>query len=523
MTAKMTKGDSVEGEPFDTRGLEREAGLVVESMAQGLCLCDSTGRITMANQLFRQYSSAIRSRVADLCLQAWKAFQGDSPPGKVKQRTYRIHLPKRDRSFEVLISPVIGPNAGRMVALVRDTTSHERMRRKIFAIDQAGSELVRLEADAIEKLHVAERLRLLESKVVRFAHDLLHFDHFAIRVLNDKTNELELVMASGLSDKACAIKLYAQREGQGISGHVAATGEPYLCQDTAKDPRYVYGLDQAGSSLTVPLRLFDRVVGVFNVESYRANAFNKHDRQFAEIFGRYIAMALHILNLLVIERYTTSQKTTGTVQGELSEPLNDLVVEAEALKDAPMDPEMARHVERIIKDVERIRKRVKSVSRGPQTLLGAEENDGPRDVDPVLDGKRLLVVDNEGEVALTIRDVLTRRGCSVTVCLDGASGMKLLKQWEVTLDPDQGFDLIFSDINIGDATGYDVFAAAKLANRDVPVILMTGFGYDPHHSIVRASQEGLQCVLFKPFTVEKMIEEVKRAVGREVGGQPEGL
>jgi CheY-like chemotaxis protein len=521
MTEKTTKGGSVNGEPFDSRGSEREAGLVVESMAQGLCVCDSTGRITLANELFRRYSPAIRSRVSEMCRRAWTAFQHDSPPGKVKQRTYRIHLAKRDRSFEVVISALAGPNTGRVVALVRDLTGHERMRRKILAIDRAGSELVRLEADTIETLHVAERLTLLESKVVRFAHDLLHFDHFTIRVLDDRTGELKLVMASGLSERACSMKLFAQREHQGISGYVAATGEPYLCQDTAKDPRYVYGLDQAGSSLTVPLRLFDRVVGVFNVESNRTNAFTKHDRQFAEIFGRYIAMALHILNLLVIERYTTSQKTTGTVQGELSEPLNDLVVEAEALKEAPMDPEMARHVERILRDVERIRKRVKSVSRGPQTLLGADEAEGPREIDPVLLGKRILVVDNEEEVATTIRDVLTRRGCAVTVCLDGSSGMKLLKQWEVTLDPDQGFDLVFSDINIGDATGYDVFAASKQASRGVPVILMTGFGYDPHHSIVRASQEGLQCVLFKPFTVEKMLEEVKRAVLRQAGGQPD--
>jgi hypothetical protein len=41
---------------------------------------------------------------------------------------------------------------------------------------------------------------------------------------------------------------------------------------------------------------------------------------------------------------------------------------------------------------------------------------------------------------------------------------------------------------------------------------MTGFGYDPHHSIVRASQEGLQCVLFKPFQIEKLIEEVHKAL-----------
>jgi DNA-binding NtrC family response regulator len=44
------------------------------------------------------------------------------------------------------------------------------------------------------------------------------------------------------------------------------------------------------------------------------------------------------------------------------------------------------------------------------------------------------------------------------------------------------------------------------------VILMTGFGYDPNHSIVRASQEGLQAVLFKPFKVDQLLAEVRKAL-----------
>jgi len=31
-------------------------------------------------------------------------------------------------------------------------------------------------------------------------------------------------------------------------------------------------------------------------------------------------------------------------------------------------------------------------------------------------------------------------------------------------------------------------------------------------SIVRASQEGLQCVLFKPFQVTKLLDEVREAI-----------
>ena len=46
-----------------------------------------------------------------------------------------------------------------------------------------------------------------------------------------------------------------------------------------------------------------------------------------------------------------------------------------------------------------------------------------------------------------------------------------------------------------DRYGYEIFAASHKISPKAPVILMTGFGYDPHHSIVRASQEGLQAVV----------------------------
>ena len=74
------------------------------------------------------------------------------------------------------------------------------------------------------------------------------------------------------------------------------------------------------------------------------------------------------------------------------------------------------------------------------------------------------------------------------------------------------FDLVISDIKMPDRNGYEVFAVARRLDADLPVILMTGFGYDPNHSIVRASQEGLQSVLFKPIQVERLIDEVKTAL-----------
>ena len=47
-----------------------------------------------------------------------------------------------------------------------------------------------------------------------------------------------------------------------------------------------------------------------------------------------------------------------------------------------------------------------------------------------------------------------------------------------------------------------------------PLILMTGFGYDPGHSIVKARQAGLRAnaVLFKPFKLNQLLETVESTV-----------
>jgi DNA-binding NtrC family response regulator len=97
----------------------------------------------------------------------------------------------------------------------------------------------------------------------------------------------------------------------------------------------------------------------------------------------------------------------------------------------------------------------------------------------------------------------------VTVCGDGGQTIDVLR---AVGSDHAAFDLIISDIKMPDRSGYEVFRAAKESTPGTPVILMTGFGYDPHHSIVRASQEGLQSFLFKPFKATQLVDEVKRAL-----------
>ncbi len=151
-----------------------------------------------------------------------------------------------------------------------------------------------------------------------------------MRLLDEQTGEFALSCRRHARE---ATEIALQRSGGPGDFRVRrGDGESYIC-NAAADPRYVFGPRSGGSSLTVPVRLYDKRIGIFNVESERANAFTERDRQFAEIFAVHLAMGLHTLNLLLVERYTTREDTSGTMQGELSAPLNDLVLEAEYLKE----------------------------------------------------------------------------------------------------------------------------------------------------------------------------------------------
>ncbi|HSU69701.1 MAG TPA: response regulator, partial [Tepidisphaeraceae bacterium] len=429
----------------------------------------------------------------------------DSTPAFHRSKRHALNI--EDQQFmEMICSPVINPGGHvvQVVAVVWDATGTRRLQQKIDAIDKAGRELVKLEAESLSKMNVGQRLKLLEDKIISFTRDLMHFDHFVIRLLDRRVNKLEMVISNGLPPEAVNIELFSDAEGNGISGYVAATGRSYICPDVERDPRYVFGLDQAKSSLTVPLTLHDRVIGVFNIESRQRAAFNEDDRQFAEIFGRYVALALNILDLMIVERVSTSHKVADDVCSEVAGPLNDISSDAAALLDEYIGhDDLRQKLQQILQNVDTIRVSLRQAAAGPNTaVLGASDVKGEED--PVLSGARILVADDEPNIRITISEVLRKYHATVTPVSNGAEAIALLEQHR--------FDLVLSDIKMPDKTGYDVFAAARRTSQTVPVILMTGFGYDPNHSIVRASQEGLQAVLFKPFKVDQLLTEVRKAL-----------
>src|SRR5262249_15405663 len=64
------------------------------------------------------------------------------------------------------------------------------------------------------------------------------------------------------------------------------------------------------------------------------------------------------------------------------------------------------------------------------------------------------------------------------------------------------YDAILADIRLPDLPGYEAYCRLRQAQPQARLVLMTGYGYDPGHALVKARQDGLKHVLFKPFRVD---------------------
>lgn len=491
---------------------------LLDAVNEGVCLMAPDGSIVWANAFFRTLDPEVGDRVRNAARDSYDwLVERRNLRGRCTTRNVEIGDDESENWYEVVISLAQGEGAGvadtRMVAVIRDVSESRRLDRKMTAIEQAGRDLVSIDPEFVRSKNAMERLSVLESRIIETAHKLLNFDHFAIRLINDKTGKLELVISEGLSPQAAELDLYPSRQGNGIAGFVASTGVSEVSNDATHDARFLPCLQGASSAMVVPLRLHDRVIGVLDVEAIKPGAFNEEDRRFAEHFARHLAMALRVLDLLVVERCETNATVSGRMQGELREPLDDIAEIVDQMREkAEADPELAARLGRIAGDVDSIRDRMRRVAEGPRALLGVERAMNSAEHEPLIEGRRVLVADDEPAVRRVIADVLRNRGAVVDVCDNGATAIEKVR---AAANEGQGFELVVSDIKMPDRNGYEVFSAARRALPDVPVILMTGFGYDPSHSIVRASQEGLQCVLFKPFQVERLLEEIRAALQKK--------
>jgi two-component system response regulator HydG len=115
---------------------------------------------------------------------------------------------------------------------------------------------------------------------------------------------------------------------------------------------------------------------------------------------------------------------------------------------------------------------------------------------------RVLVVDDEPEMATVIEQALARRGYIATQqhSADGA--------WELLEAED--FDVVVTDINMRGMNGIELTNRIAANRHDVPVIVITAFGsIETATAVLRA---GAYDFLTKPFEIDQLVVGVERAI-----------
>lgn len=467
--------------------------LVLSAIQNGIAILDRNGTVTWAHPKFQAWSpdDPVGKPLLEVlgakpdALDPLGPARAGRPVAFVMQRPDRVYL-------EVTVRPG-GEN--QLVAYVRNVTESVEQQRKLDALHQAGRELAGLDPDLLDEMNVPTRVELLKQNLRKSIRDLLHYDIIEVRLLDRRTGELKPLLEDGMTPEAARRVLYAQRTGNGVTGYVAATGRSYLCPDVSQDPLYLEGASGAGSSMTVPLKFQDEVIGTLNVESPRTNGFGPDDLQFTELFSREIAAALHTLDLLTAQQTCTASQSVDAISRELVLPVDDILGSAAVLlaKVGEGDPEAAEHLRRILAAARAVKENVRKVGRD---FASTEAEPAPTP----LAGKRVLVLDADERIRRAAHLLLSRLGAAVETAGTAAEGVALLAG--------NPFDTVLMDIKPPDMGGYEAYRRLRAARPEAAVAMMTGFGYDSAHSIVKARADGMRYVLFKPFRQDQLVKAV---------------
>jgi sigma-B regulation protein RsbU (phosphoserine phosphatase) len=112
--------------------------------------------------------------------------------------------------------------------------------------------------------------------------------------------------------------------GEGLIGHVAVTGKPYVSHDVRRDPRYINARPRTNSEMVAPIISNNEVIGVFDLESDEVNAYSNDDLEVLLLLASQVAIIIEkvMLHEQMIEkqRLEAQLEVARQVQLELLPP-----------------------------------------------------------------------------------------------------------------------------------------------------------------------------------------------------------
>jgi two-component system, OmpR family, copper resistance phosphate regulon response regulator CusR len=130
-----------------------------------------------------------------------------------------------------------------------------------------------------------------------------------------------------------------------------------------------------------------------------------------------------------------------------------------------------------------------------------------------MQGRNILIVEDEKKIADTIQLGLSEHGFNVEVAYDGDIGLKIFLG--------HSFDLVILDLNLPGMNGFELCKAIRRRNELVPVIMLTSMGQLSDK--VEGYDAGTDDYIVKPFEFRELLLKIRALLKRTLNQyQPVG-
>ncbi len=117
---------------------------------------------------------------------------------------------------------------------------------------------------------------------------------------------------------------------------------------------------------------------------------------------------------------------------------------------------------------------------------------------------RILIIDDEAAIRESLDTLLTLEGFTVSIAIDGPSGLDQLSRNE--------YDLLLLDLALPGESGIDLLPRITALQPNLPVIMITAYG--TMGNVVDAIRAGAENFVQKPWDNEKLLADIRTAIAR---------
>ena len=166
--------------------------------------------------------------------------------------------------------------------------------------DELIADLQRIQKAAQKITSILDLDQLIDSVVKEVTGPPFGCVEASIYLHDEARGEVVLAGVHGCDLHSKGHRLKVGREG--MVGHVAATGQLRYAPDVRKDPYYISCGHATLSEVSIPLRVGQRVVGVFTASHPELDAFPRQQVRILQAFCDHVAVAVDNAQRLKTER-----------------------------------------------------------------------------------------------------------------------------------------------------------------------------------------------------------------------------